>query len=189
MNTPRATIEMRRHAVAIQDAKQLADFTENELAEFLEHFNGYPYDDPGLAECERETFISYDVEGFGDQKLINLDSFIIACDTEDLAYQAFCEFYTDILRQLGIITHDTCIVTIPSRKTVIYDHQQLSLHHVEVEWVCPVCHQPRGTVGEGRVYDGSLYFGCSTWKNPCGHIDMYKDVLEEAKKNGLNSDV
>lgn len=34
----------------------------------------------------------------------------------------------------------------------------------------------------------ALYMNCDGWKNPCGHIDKYSKIREEAKNNGLNKE-
>lgn len=58
---------------------------------------------------------------------------------------------------------------------------------VKLYWVCPVCGGPRGEVKNVRSYDGSRILYCNGWSNPCGHIDKYYMVREEARNNGLNS--
>lgn len=65
--------------------------------------------------------------------------------------------------------------------------QRINTTTVALEWECPVCGEPRGEVHGGHSYDGSLPVVVSTWENPCGHIDKYSDVLQEAAENGLNS--
>jgi len=75
-------------------------------------------------------------------------------------------------------------VYIPDRA----EHQGIYGIYVNLRWVCPICGQPRGQVLNGRSYDGSLVLAVDTWKNPCGHIDKYDDVRNEAESNGLNND-
>lgn len=84
---------------------------------------------------------------------------------------------------------DTCahfrrvrLVKIPA----CAEHEGLRSVHVLLSWVCPVCGAPRGEPHEGRSYDGSRILYCDTWENPCGHIDKYENVRQEAKANGLN---
>ena len=67
-------------------------------------------------------------------------------------------------------------VTIPASA----EHQGIHYIVVELAWVCPVCGGPRGEVFPGRSYDGSLYLEVDCWNNPCGHVDKYDAVLEEA---------
>ncbi len=51
---------------------------------------------------------------------------------------------------------------------------------VEIGDNCPICGEKRGVPRmQSFCYDGDWY-GLSTWSNPCGHIDTYKDVLIEA---------
>lgn len=66
------------------------------------------------------------------------------------------------------------------------NHEGINTVDVNLRWVCPVCGQPRGKIGTGYSYDGSLRCVVDTWENPCGHIDKYSNVIIEAKNNGLN---
>ncbi len=45
---------------------------------------------------------------------------------------------------------------------------------------CPVCGGPRGQTYSTISYDGSRRLHCDGWKNPCGHVDYYSDVIKEA---------
>lgn len=53
-------------------------------------------------------------------------------------------------------------------------------------WACPACGGPRGEVFRTHSFDGSRRQTVDGWKNPCGHVDMYADVRQEAATNGLN---
>ncbi len=57
---------------------------------------------------------------------------------------------------------------------------------VNLKWVCPVCGAVRGNTVRSFSFDGSRRLGVDAWLNPCGHIDYYDNVREEAKLNGLN---
>ena len=59
--------------------------------------------------------------------------------------------------------------------------------YVNLRWVCPICGHPRGQILNGRSYDVSRVLAVDTWKNPCGHVDKYDDVRNEAATNGLNN--
>ena len=67
-------------------------------------------------------------------------------------------------------------VTIPACE----NHNGIHSITVELNWVCPKCGQPRGEVKKGLSYDGSMRLSVNTWENPCGHIDKYSDVRNEA---------
>jgi hypothetical protein len=73
-------------------------------------------------------------------------------------------------------------VYIPSR----VQHEGIYGMTICLYWVCPVCGKPRGTPDTVRSYDGSRILYCQGWVNPCGHIDKYEQVREEARDNGLN---
>jgi hypothetical protein len=57
---------------------------------------------------------------------------------------------------------------------------------VTIKDTCPICGQQRGQSTQGTSYDGSRRLSVDTWENPCGHVDKYSAVREEAAENGLN---
>jgi hypothetical protein len=57
---------------------------------------------------------------------------------------------------------------------------------VIVKWICPTCGGPRGEVTAAISYDGNKRLSCDGWINPCGHVDLYTDVIKESQNNGLN---
>jgi hypothetical protein len=73
-------------------------------------------------------------------------------------------------------------VTIPACD----QHEGYYKTTVRLYWVCPKCHHPRGDVRFVLSFDGSLRMSVYGWTNPCGHIDKYFDVRQEAKDNLLN---
>lgn len=54
---------------------------------------------------------------------------------------------------------------------------------VTVSRRCPRCGRPRGEPYpvSWRESDGTV-IECYRWSNPCGHTDLYRDVLIEAGK-------
>lgn len=51
---------------------------------------------------------------------------------------------------------------------------------VTISATCPRCGGPRGEPrGLNQCDDGAWYW-VQIWDNPCGHIDMYDDVVREA---------
>lgn len=60
--------------------------------------------------------------------------------------------------------------------------------YIKLKWICPVCGKNRGDVFVGLSFDGSRKLNVHRWSNPCGHIDKYSSVLQEAKTNGLNDE-
>jgi len=74
-------------------------------------------------------------------------------------------------------------MTTESRRIYIpacAEHAGVKGKHVTVDWICPVCGEPRGEVKAGVSWDGSRRLYCDTWSNPCGHVDKYSDVRKEA---------
>lgn len=52
---------------------------------------------------------------------------------------------------------------------------------VEISDHCPTCHGPRGEPQGQNVCDDGVYYWVQKWLNPCGHLDMYHDVIAEAE--------
>lgn len=78
-------------------------------------------------------------------------------------------------------TPPTRTVTIPSCD----QHAGFSFNVVTLtlQWACPTCDGPRGEPYLTRSYDGSCCLqGIHGWQNPCGHVDYYGDVREEARR-------
>lgn len=67
-------------------------------------------------------------------------------------------------------------VLIPARA----NHEGFHSMMVTLEWVCPRCGGPRGEPFDTVSYDGSRRLHCDGWRNPCGHVDKYAAVREEA---------
>ncbi len=65
-------------------------------------------------------------------------------------------------------------------------HEGIHRAKVLLNWFCPICGKPRGQIQNVRSWDGSLWMICDGWDNPCGHVDRYADVRDEAIGNGLN---
>ncbi|MBE9178737.1 hypothetical protein IQ268_09210 [Oculatella sp. LEGE 06141] len=66
------------------------------------------------------------------------------------------------------------------------EHEGVYFARYRVKWVCPACGGQRGEIFPIRSYDGSRSQVCDGWRNPCGHIDRYSQVRQEAATNGLN---
>ncbi len=60
-------------------------------------------------------------------------------------------------------------------------HEGIHFVRVTLEWVCPVCGGPRGEPRPVISYDGSYHGHCDGWTNPCGHVDLYEDCIQEAR--------
>ena len=53
---------------------------------------------------------------------------------------------------------------------------------VEIADTCPVCGGSRGKRYEHRFCEDGEYYIVDRWDNPCGHSDMYEDVIKEVEK-------
>lgn len=53
---------------------------------------------------------------------------------------------------------------------------------VTISALCPTCGERRGEpTGLNQCDDGAFYW-IQVWSNPCGHVDMYADVVVEAAR-------
>ena len=50
---------------------------------------------------------------------------------------------------------------------------------LEIADTCPVCGGPRGQPVLHSTYEDGCTAWPHTWDNPCGHIDKYRDLIEE----------
>jgi hypothetical protein len=83
---------------------------------------------------------------------------------------------------MGTIAAEIKTILIPACD----QHEGIHQTHIRVRWTCPVCGGPRGEINTVRSYDGSRILYVDGWNNPCGHVDKYVNVREEAWRNGLN---
>jgi len=67
------------------------------------------------------------------------------------------------------------IVTIVKR-----EGWNVSTVTVEISDKCPVCGGPRGLPTWHHFCEDDNWLTVNVWKNECGHVDLYKDVLVEA---------
>lgn len=58
---------------------------------------------------------------------------------------------------------------------------------VTIADTCPVCGGPRGTARNANQCDDGEFYSVDVWDNPCGHIDHYNAVLNEAERGLLPS--
>lgn len=57
-----------------------------------------------------------------------------------------------------------------------------SLKTVTISAFCPTCGKRRGEVRGQNAYEDGVSFHVNVWTNPCGHTDMYPDVIDEAAR-------
>lgn len=75
---------------------------------------------------------------------------------------------------------ETMVVEVP----VIQNHEGFEywVRKVRISKYCKRCGGERGKPYKTRSYDGSRFVCCDGWQNPCGHVDLYKDVVEESRE-------
>lgn len=54
------------------------------------------------------------------------------------------------------------------------------VREVTISAFCPVCGERRGEPSGLNQCDDGAFFWVQVWSNPCGHVDMYADVVVEA---------
>lgn len=45
---------------------------------------------------------------------------------------------------------------------------------------CPACGGPRGNAHPVHIQDTPVNLSWDRWDNPCGHLDLFRDVIAEA---------
>lgn len=53
---------------------------------------------------------------------------------------------------------------------------------VEIATTCPVCGGERGKPRNLNQCDDGAHYSVDVWDNPCGHVDLYADVVVEARE-------
>jgi len=81
------------------------------------------------------------------------------------------------------VTQNTIKRTIMYRNT--YDGGDGWVYYpltVEIADTCPECGGKRGEAVPYRFCEDGDWFTVDKWENPCGHLDLYKDVYHESKR-------
>lgn len=65
---------------------------------------------------------------------------------------------------------------------LVIERKGWNLHvvNVEISSHCPVCGGIRGEPKWHHFCEDGDWLVCQTWNNPCGHVDLYRDLLIEA---------
>jgi hypothetical protein len=58
---------------------------------------------------------------------------------------------------------------------------------ITISAFCPIDGQRRGEPHGLNSCDDGAFYWVQTWKNPCGHTDMYEDVIEEAAAMAIDA--
>lgn len=74
------------------------------------------------------------------------------------------------------------IVKVIDRSTWGTSYSYPLIRSIELRWVCPVCGEPRGEPRTVPFSEDGQYLSCDRWMNPCGHVDLYSDVIAEAER-------
>jgi hypothetical protein len=56
----------------------------------------------------------------------------------------------------------------------------IEIVEIEIADTCPQCGGKRGEPYWHQFHEDGDWYSCQRWDNPCGHLDMYRDVLKEA---------
>jgi hypothetical protein len=60
---------------------------------------------------------------------------------------------------------------------------------VTISTSCPVCGGPRGIPRNLNQADDGVHYSVDVWDNPCGHTDLYTDVVIESYRTALTLEV
>lgn len=73
------------------------------------------------------------------------------------------------------------VVRVPDRSRTV-EGGPVHVRTVKIHPTCPRCGRRRGRPLSRTARDSSSHakFGYDWWENPCGHVDLYADVLKEA---------
>ncbi|MBI4321881.1 MAG: hypothetical protein HY675_25585 [Chloroflexi bacterium] len=67
------------------------------------------------------------------------------------------------------------------------------IDRVTVPWVCCTCGGPRGEPQPYNFCEDGEWLVCDRWTNPCGHVDVYDDVIAQAisqtRSNGASTEL
>lgn len=72
----------------------------------------------------------------------------------------------------------TMTVRVADRRSSPVGHATIRTVTILAE--CPRCGGKRGEPYNHNFHDDGEWLSCDRWTNPCGHTDMYTDVLKEA---------
>ena len=54
------------------------------------------------------------------------------------------------------------------------------IREVTISARCPRCSNLRGEPEQTSQHEDGVSYSVDVWHNPCGHVDMYADVVDEA---------
>ncbi|MER6816116.1 hypothetical protein ABT299_43205 [Spirillospora sp. NPDC000708] len=74
---------------------------------------------------------------------------------------------------------DTRTVQLPDRGTS-RSYEGITIRTVTLVWTCPACDRPRGEPRISRLPEDGEHYYVHTWRNACGHNDLYTCCLVEA---------
>ncbi|MGO4205533.1 hypothetical protein AB4Z09_28130 [Rhodococcus sp. TAF43] len=137
-----------------------------------------------------------------DRRTLRVDGF---ADAGSLGTVAVCTVVAVYSRSELTVTHPDRVVQInidrlrvkPSARgyqlatgtfTVrVADRRHSPVSHaiirtITLDAICPLCSGPRGVPTNHNFHDDGQWLSCDTWENPCGHFDMYVNVLAEAER-------
>jgi hypothetical protein len=77
------------------------------------------------------------------------------------------------------MTTDTMTVRVIDRGTS-RSYEGLRIRQVNISAYCLKDGQRRGEPRGHHFSEDGEWYTCDRWTNPCGHVDMYDDVLVEA---------
>jgi hypothetical protein len=83
----------------------------------------------------------------------------------------------------GVNTQQTMVVTVRDRAAEApwgSGATTVATRNITIPVVCRVCGAPRGAPRSTRQHEDGVTYYVHTWTNPCGHVDLYADLIREA---------
>jgi hypothetical protein len=77
---------------------------------------------------------------------------------------------------------ETMTVIVRDRRPEDNYHYGPYLKRITISAFCPKCGQRRGEPVLRPYYEDGESYDVHNWTNPCGHLDLYAEVIEEAER-------
>lgn len=92
---------------------------------------------------------------------------------------------TPVVAAVDAVVH-ACRLAVMGLRTVRVqdrqDHLVPQVVTVTVPWVCPACGDERGEPEAVTITLSGERVEIDRWTNPCGHVDLHRDVVREAAR-------
>ena len=84
---------------------------------------------------------------------------------------------------------ETMTVTVRDRSAEApwgYGPTNPVIRDITISAFCPIDGERRGVPAKQRYHDDGVDYWVDNWQNPCGHTDLYADVINEARAMAID---